>query len=168
MPELRRTLLLAGERLALESSMFEIKNQRPNFDDSKLQTLDSETVVSWSEVNRIHATRNGVYQRGGRLISLLTDFGRINPCYPDTHDENSDTILYTGAGRHGDQHLSPANRALLAAIESAHAVPLFCKLGVGRWQFVGMYRVTHGAHIFDATEQRMLWRFTLKAVTSDE
>ncbi|GAC1445919.1 MAG: hypothetical protein NVSMB56_00610 [Pyrinomonadaceae bacterium] len=124
--------------------------------------LDFDAIISWAEVNRVHRIRNGVYQRGGRLISLLTDFGRINPCYPDTHDENIDTITYTGAGRHGDQHLSPANRALLAAIESAHAVPLFCKLSIGRWRFLGLYRVINGTHIFDATEQRMLWRFTLK------
>jgi len=127
--------------------------------------FDPEAILSWAEVNRLHRIRNGVYQRNGRLISLLTDFGRLNPCYPDTHDENTDTIAYTGAGRHGDQTLSPANRALFAAIESAHAVPLFCKLSMGRWRFVGFYRVTSGAHIFDETEQRMLWRFTLKVVT---
>ena len=121
-----------------------------------------DAILSWAEVNRIHRIRNCVYQRGGRLISLLTDFGRLNPCYPDTHDENIDTITYTGAGRHGDQPLSPANRALFAAIESAHAVPLFCKLSVGRWRFVGFYRVINGTHVFDANEQRMLWRFTLK------
>lgn len=125
-------------------------------------------VLSWAEVNRTHRIQNGVYQRGGRLISLLTDFGRINPCYPDIRNEAGDTISYTGAGRRGDQHLSPANRALLAAIESAHAVPLFNKLSVGRWQHMGYWRVTAAEHLFDEKEQRMLWRFTLRKAADNE
>lgn len=117
-------------------------------------------------MRRTHKIRNGVYQRGGRLISLLTDFGRINPCYPDRQDDaDADTIHYTGAGRHGDQHLTPANRALLAAIESGHSVPLFNKLAAGRWQHAGLWRVASARHEFDAAENRMLWRFTLKRVT---
>ena len=119
-------------------------------------------VLTWEEVNRTHRVRNGVYQRGERLISLLTDFGRINPCYPDALSDDGDTIVYHGEGRHGDQHLSPGNRALLAAVESGHAVPLFNKLGVGRWQLTGLWRVTSAEHRFDEQEQRMLWRFTLK------
>jgi hypothetical protein len=127
---------------------------------------DEPKILTWAEVQRTHKIRNGVYQRGGRLVSLLTDFGRINPCYPDRHDdEDADTIHYTGAGRHGDQHLTPANHALLAAIESGHSVPLFNKLGAGRWQHTGFWRVTSARHEFDATENRMLWRFTLKRST---
>lgn len=123
----------------------------------------SDDVLTWEEVSRTHRIRNGVYQRDGRLVSLLTDFGRINVCYPDRRDEHeADTIHYTGAGRHGDQHLTPANRALLAAIESGHSVPLFNKLGTGRWQHAGYWRVVDARHEFDATENRMLWRFTLK------
>jgi hypothetical protein len=118
--------------------------------------------LSWTEVNRTHRIQNGVYQKGGRLISLLTDFGRINPCYPDTHDANIETISYTGEGRHGDQQLSPGNRALLAAIGSAHAVPLFCKFGVGRWKLIGFYRVTDAKYLYDEKQERMLWQFTLK------
>jgi hypothetical protein len=126
----------------------------------------ADTILTWAEVQRTHKIRNGVYQREGRLVSLLTDFGRLNPCYPDTRvATDPGTINYTGAGRHGDQHLSPANRALLAAIETGHAVPLFNKLGVGRWQHTGYWRVTSARHEFDAGEQRMLWRFTLKKVT---
>jgi hypothetical protein len=120
-------------------------------------------ILTWAEVQRTHRIRNGVYQRNGRLVSLLTDFGRINPCYPDRHaDDDTDTIIYTGAGRHGDQHLTPANRALLAAIETGHAVPLFNKLGTGRWQHMGRWRVTAARHEFDPAANRMLWRFTLK------
>ncbi|HEX8748275.1 MAG TPA: hypothetical protein VF717_13960 [Pyrinomonadaceae bacterium] len=125
-------------------------------------------VLSWAEVSRTHRIQNGVYQRNGRLISLLTDFGRINPCYPDSRNAAGDTISYTGAGRRGDQPLSPANRALLAAIESAHAVPLFNKLSVGRWQHMGYWRVTAAEHLFDEKEGRMLWRFTLRKVLGDE
>ena len=129
---------------------------------------DEGKILTWAEVQRTHRIRNGVYQRGGRLVSLLTDFGRLNPCYPDARDaDDADTITYTGAGRHGDQHLSPANRALLAAIESGHAVPLFNKLGVGRWQHTGFWRVTAARHEFDEKESRMQWRFTLKRVTGD-
>jgi hypothetical protein len=122
----------------------------------------SDEILSWAEVNRTHRIRNGVYQRGGRLISLLTDFGRINSCYPDRAVEGDNTILYTGDGRRGDQQLSPGNRALLAAIESAHAVPLFNKLGVGRWQHMGFWHVCHARQFFDEQEQRMLWQFTLE------
>lgn len=119
-------------------------------------------ILSWAEVNRTHRIQNGVYQKGGRLISLLTDFGRINPCYPDRQSDEGDTISYTGAGRRGDQHLSPANRALLSAIETGHAVPLFNKLAVGRWQHMGYWRVAAAERLFDEKEKRMLWRFTLK------
>ena len=119
-------------------------------------------VLTWEEVNRTHRVRNGVYQRGERLVSLLTDFGRINPCYPDALSDDGGSIFYTGEGRRGDQHLSPGNRALLAAVESGHAVPLFNKLGTGRWQLAGHWRVTSAEHRFDEQEQRMLWRFTLK------
>jgi hypothetical protein len=119
------------------------------------------SVLSWAEVSRTHRVRNGVYQREGRLISLLTDFGRINPCYPDKLDQSGETISYTGDGRRGDQPLNPANRALFNAIESGHAVPLFNKLSVGRWQHMGFWRVTEGKQVFDREENRMLWRFTL-------
>ena len=119
-------------------------------------------ILSWAEVNRTHRIRNGVYQRNGRLISLLTDFGRINPCYPDRQSETGETIYYTGAGRRGDQTLSPPNRALLAAIESGHSVPLFNKLSVGRWQHMGYWRVTSARQIYNEEERRMLWSFTLE------
>ena len=129
----------------------------------------SDEILSWAEVSRTHRIRNGVYQRGGRLISLLTDFGRINPCYPDEQDASGELIYYTGEGRHGDQHLSPGNRALLAATASGHSVPLFNKLSTGRWQHMGFWRVASAEHRFDAKENRMLWRFTLrKATTKDE
>ncbi|MDQ3650977.1 MAG: hypothetical protein M3458_12025 [Acidobacteriota bacterium] len=122
----------------------------------------TDEILSWAEVNRTHRIRHGVYQRGGRLISLLTDFGRINPCYPDEAQPDGETILYTGEGRRGDQHLSPGNRALLAAVESGHSVPLFNKLAPGHWQHMGYWRVAAAEHRFDKTENRMLWRFTLK------
>ena len=126
-------------------------------------------ILSWAEVNRTHRIQSGVYQRGGRLVSLLTDFGRINPCYPDRHAEgDEDTIYYTGEGRHGDQHLSPGNCALLAAVGTDHAVPLFNKLSVGRWQHTGFWRVAAAEHRFDAAENRMLWRFTLKRARGSE
>ncbi|HWW74301.1 MAG TPA: hypothetical protein VNZ44_02840 [Pyrinomonadaceae bacterium] len=121
-------------------------------------------LLTWAEVSRTHRVRNGVYQRGGRLVSLLTDFGRINPCYPDVASPDGETISYTGEGRHGDQLLTPGNRALLDAVETGHAVPLFDKLGVGRWRLTGYWRVAAAEHRFDEREQRMLWRFTLKRV----
>ncbi len=126
----------------------------------------SAEILSWAEVNRTHPTRQGIYHRRGRLVSLLTDFGRINPCYPDHAVASGDRIHYTGEGRRGDQHLSPGNRALLSAIESGHGVPLFNKLGVGRWQWMGYWRVIAGAHLFDEGENRMLWWFTLERVSA--
>jgi hypothetical protein len=91
-----------------------------------------------------------------------TDFGRINSCYPDRANSSGNEILYTGEGRRGDQALTPGNRALLEAIETGHAVPLFNKLSVGRWQHMGFWRVRDARHAFDAEENRMLWLFTLQ------
>ena len=123
-------------------------------------------VFSWSEVSAIHRVRNGIYHRNGRIISLLTDFGRLNPCYPDFHGDSADVIHYTGSGRHGDQKLDPANRALFNAIVSGHSVPLFNKLSVGRWEFTGFWRVTDGRYVFDEKQNRMLWKFTLEYVAN--
>ncbi len=118
-------------------------------------------VFSWTEVSEFHKTRHGIYQRDGRIISLLTDFGKINPCYPDFHGDTSDTIFYTGAGRRGDQKLDSFNRAMFNAIETEHAVPLFNKLAVGGWQFLGFWRATEGKYIYDEAQKRMVWKFTL-------
>jgi len=119
-------------------------------------------VLCWSEVARIHRSRNGIYQSNGRLVSLLTDFGRINPCYPDFHGTSTDIINYTGSGRRGDQKLDSANRAMMAAIACKHIVPLFNKLAVDRWEFLGFWRVTASAYVFDETRERMIWKFTLE------
>lgn len=119
-------------------------------------------IFSWTEVSEIHKIRNGIYQRNGVLISLLTDFGRINPCYPDFYGTGADTIFYTGSGRRGDQKLDVRNRALLDAIETKITVPLFNKLSVGRWEFLGFWQVIDGKYIFDEKQNRMVWKFTLQ------
>jgi hypothetical protein len=121
-------------------------------------------VFSWTDVSRIHRVRNGIYHRNGQLISLLTDFGRINPCYPDFHGDSTSTIHYTGSGRRGDQKLDAANRALLDAVGADISVPLFNKLSVGRWEFTGLWSVTDSRYVFDEEQNRMLWKFTLTAV----
>lgn len=119
-------------------------------------------VYTWSDVSQIHRVRNGIYHRKGRLISLLTDFGRINPCYPDYHGTSKDTIFYTGSGRHGDQKLDAANRALLDAVGAEFFIPLFNKLSPGRWEFLGYWKVVVGKYVFDEKQNRMLWKFTLQ------
>lgn len=129
---------------------------------SALTSDDVGRVFSWNDVSEIHKIRNGIYQRGGRLISLLTDFGVHNPCYPDTHGTSSNTILYTGNGRRGDQKLDAQNRALLDAVETAVSVPLFNKLSPGRWEFLGYWCVREGRYIFDEKQSRMVWKFTLQ------
>lgn len=121
-------------------------------------------VISWNAVSEVHKIRNGIYHRDGKLVSLLTDFGKINPCYPDIHGETKDVINYTGAGRRGDQKLDSYNRALLDAIDSGHAVPLFNKLRVGQWEFLGYWRVIEGRYIWDEKRERMVWKFTLRRV----
>lgn len=118
-------------------------------------------IYPWSAVSAIHRSRNGIYQKNGRLLSLLTDFGRINPCYPDFHGDSRNTIHYTGSGRRGDQKLDAANRALRDAIDTGRAVPLFNKLGVNRWEFLGLWKVTEANYVFDETRTRMVWKFTL-------
>jgi hypothetical protein len=125
-------------------------------------TNDIGTIFSWTEVQQIHRSRNGIYQKNEQLISLLTDFGKINPCYPDFHGASENTIFYTGAGRRGDQKLDIRNRALLNAIETKQFVPLFNKLKVGSWQFLGFWRVAEGKYIFDEAQKRMVWKFTLE------
>lgn len=142
-----------------------LSNKKSNssiFDKTFLAKQDFGTVFSWAEVSEIHRIRQGIYQRNGRLISLLTDFGLINPCYPDAYGETKDTVFYTGAGRRGDQKLDSFNRAMFAAIETAHAVPLFNKLTVGKWQFTGFWRVTEGKYVYNETQKRMIWKFTLR------
>lgn len=120
-------------------------------------------IYTWTEIFKYHRTRCGIYQKNEKLISLLTDFGLINACYPDKFsDNNGNRILYTGNGRRCDQPLSPANRALLAAIESEHAVPLFNKLAAGRWQLTGFWQVVSGEYIFDEQQERMIWQFALE------
>ena len=130
--------------------------------DAGISEMRSGAILSWAEVSEIHKVRNGIFHRDGRLISLLTDFGRINPCYPDHHGETQDTIFYTGNGRRGDQKLDPSNRALLDAIDKKLIVPLFNKLSVGQWEFNGYWRVTDAVYIFDENQSRMTWKFTLK------
>ncbi len=127
-----------------------------------LITKDFRKIYSWNEINKVHKVRHGIYQRNGILVSLLTDFGVINPCYPDVHGDTTDTIFYTGAGRRGDQRLDSFNQAMFNAIESKHAVPLFNKLAVGRWERLGFWRVTEGKYVYDEAQKRMLWRFTLE------
>ncbi len=117
--------------------------------------------MRWDEVSSVHRIRNGIYQRNGKLISLLTDFGRINPCYPDFHGDTRDTIHYTGSGRTGDQKLDAANKALLDAVGKPLTVPLFNKLAVNRWEFTGFWIVSDGVYVFDEKQNRMLWKFTL-------
>jgi len=123
--------------------------------------LSPGDVIAWAEVARIHRSRNGIYQRNGILISLLTDFGRINPCYPDFHGDTKETIHYTGSGRRGDQKLDAANRAMVDAIRTGQEVPLFNKLAVNRWEFLGQWRVSDSAYVFDEVRERMVWKFTL-------
>lgn len=123
---------------------------------------DTGRHYSWQEVSEIHKTRNGICQRNGKLISLLTDFGKINPMYPDFHGETQSVIHYTGSGRRGNQKLDLANKAMLNAIASGHAVPLFNKLGVNRWEYLGMWRVTDANYIFDELHTRMVWKFILE------
>lgn len=127
-----------------------------------LNEAASGDIFSWTEVNAFHKVRHGIYQRNGTLISLLTDFGKINQCYPDFHGETRDTIFYTGAGRRGDQQLDSFNQAMFNAVESKHQVPLFNKQSVGRWEFLGFWRVRQGVYIYEETRQRMIWKFTLE------
>ena len=145
------------------SSKLIVSSRKTNSETERnISSFEVGALLSWSEVGEIHKIRHGIYQRGGRLISLLTDFGKINPCYPDRHGETENTIFYTGAGRRGDQQLDSFNRAMFEAIETAHAVPLFNKLAVGRWQFLGFWQVTKGEYVYDKRQKRMIWKFTLR------
>ncbi len=126
-----------------------------------LAEYDIGTILTWGQVSEIHRVRHGIYQKNGLLISLLTDFGKINACYPDFHGDTSDVIHYTGNGRRGDQKLDAYNRALLDAVDTDLSVPLFNKLAPGKWQFLGFWQVAAGVYIFDESQSRMVWKFTL-------
>ncbi len=130
--------------------------------DNFFTNNDIGLIFTWDEVSEIHRIRNGIYQRNGRIISLLTDFGRINPCYADFHGDSRDTIFYTGSGRRGDQKLDAQNRALLDAAESEVSVPLFNKLAPGKWEFLGHWRVVAARYVFEENQGRMVWKFTLQ------
>ncbi len=123
---------------------------------------EANGILTWKEVSAIHGTRNGIYHVDGHLVSLLTDFGKINPPYQDRYRDGTDAISYTGAGRRGDQKPDRWNRAMLAAIDSGHSVPLFCKLGVNRWRYLGQWRVASAEFVYDEPQQRMLWKFRLE------
>ncbi len=147
-----------------KQSVLEVSSEKVKsclLNETFLKSAKDGDVFTWNEVSEIHRTRHGIYQKNGQIISLLTDFGRINPCYPDFHGETTDTIFYTGAGRRGDQKLDSFNRAMLNAIETKHAVPLFNKLKVGRWEFLGFWTVEEGKYIYDETAKRMIWKFKL-------
>ena len=147
--------------------MSSINQQNEIISESFFTITDIGRIFSWDAVSETHKIRNGIYQRKGHLISLLTDFGKINPCYPDFHGSSPDTIFYTGAGRRGDQRLDSFNQAMFNAIESKHAVPLFNKIKVGKWQFLGFWRVAEGKYIFDEAQKRMIWKFTLQRDVRD-
>jgi hypothetical protein len=142
-----------------------INGENESISGSFSATAGAGEIFSWDAVSEIHKIRNGIYQRDGRLISLLTDFGKINPCYPDSCGDTPETIFYTGAGRRGDQKLDSFNRAMFNAAESGHGVPLFNKLKVGQWQFMGFWRVSDGRYVFDEAQKRMIWRFRLERTT---
>ncbi|MGI8670247.1 MAG: hypothetical protein ACR2J3_10450 [Aridibacter sp.] len=125
---------------------------------------DIGKIYSWNEVSEIHKVRNGIYQRNGKLISLLTDFGKINPCYPDFEGETPDTIFYTGAGRRGDQKLDVFNKAMHDAIKTQIKVPLFCKIDVNKWEFMGFWQVIDAEYIFEENNKRNVWSFVLKRI----
>lgn len=130
--------------------------------ETLLRRISAGDVLNWNDVSEIHKIRRGIYQKNGEIISFLTDFGKINPCYPDFHGKTADEIFYTGAGRRGDQKLDVHNQALLNAIETKIKVPLFCKLAVGRWKYMGLWQVKKAEYIFDETQKRMVWKFKLE------
>ena len=121
-------------------------------------------VFSWKDISNVHKVRNGIFQKKGKLVSLLTDFGEINACYPDFTGETKDTIFYTGAGRRGDQKRDVYHRSLHYAIETAVEIPLFCKLKVNQWKFMGYWRVVDAEYVFEAKNKRNIWSFVLKRV----
>lgn len=129
---------------------------------------DAGLVFDWVSVSRIHKSRNGIYQRNGELVSLLTDFGKLTPCYPDFEGDSPDTIFYTGAGRRGNQRKDAWNSAMIAAAHSRQAVPLFCKLAVNQWRFMGYWRVVDSEYVYEEKRERMVWRFVLKKVMINE
>lgn len=133
---------------------------------SFLDNAEIGDVFSWKEISAIHKIRNGIYQQKGKLISLLTDFGKINPCYPDFTGETAEEIFYTGAGRRGNQNLDVYNQALHNALKTQIAVPLFCKLKVNQWKFMGFWRVADAEYVFEEKNQRNIWSFVLKRTES--
>lgn len=148
--------------------MSTINSQNEQITEQFFTTNDIGKIFSWDAVSEIHRSRHGIYQKNGQLISLLTDFGKINPCYPDFHGETAETIFYTGAGKRGDQKLDVWNKALHNAIKTEIAVPLFCKLGVNLWKFLGFWQIRDAEYVFEEKNQRNIWSFVLKRIQLQE
>jgi hypothetical protein len=123
-------------------------------------------ILTWEEVSEIHKSRNGIYQKNGKLISLLTDFGKLTPYYPDFTGNTENEIFYTGAGRRGDQKLDIWNRAMINEVNTKNNFPLFCKLKIGVWKFLGYWQISNAEYIFDEKNERMIWKFKLIQVNS--
>ena len=130
--------------------------------NSEFEELEKGVILRWSDVSVVHKSRNGIYQKNGKLISLLTDFGRISKCYPDSAADDGNTLFYTGSGRRGNQKLDVHNQAMIDAIRTGREVPLFCKLNVNRWEYMGYWRVSDAEYVYEEKNERMVWRFVLK------
>ncbi len=127
---------------------------------------NNNQLLTWKEVKAVHRSRNGIYQRNGELVSLLTDFGKLSKCYPDITSDDGSTIFYTGAGRRGDQKTDIYNRALLDAVRSGLSVPLYCKLDVNKWKYLGKWKVVDSDYVYEEKNKRMVWRFVLRSEDS--
>lgn len=135
--------------------------------NSEFNEVEVGSILKWSDVNAFHKTRNGIYQKNGILISLLTDLGKISRCYPDIEADGGNTMFYTGGGRRGNQKLDVHNRALNDAIRTKRSVPLFCKLSVNFWEYKGLWQVCDSEYVYEEKNKRMVWRFVLRPQGSE-
>ena len=128
--------------------------------------LDIGETFSQSEVEAVFDTNFGYQFRGitlrspdeGRYVILLANEGEI---YNDEMG-SGDRFTYEGEGvpEKGDQKATPANEALMGAVQDPLPIYLFTsEEGVDEYEYRGLVEVDDYSYVSDG--ERMVYRFDM-------
>jgi hypothetical protein len=104
--------------------------------------------------------QRGISTSGGRVVALQVQF-RGGP-YPDRLLPNA-SIEHIGEGREGRQLPKRGNKAMLLAAEVRSSIPVYSKVGVNAYEFLGNYVVI--SHRYECLNRATGWHgyvFTLR------
>lgn len=90
-------------------------------------------ILSWSDVAKTHRTNAGISTKDGLVKSLLCNF-RTDQLYPNTIKNGE--INYCV----GPQTQTHGINALFGALEKGNAFPIFEKVAVNNWKYLGDYK----------------------------